>query len=303
MTLRINNNVSANIAHRNLTQNSEAMGKSLERLSSGLKINRGADGPASLVISEYMRAQVSGLEQATRNNEAAVTMVQTAEGALNEVGRLLVDIRQQAIAASNEGTNDEAMREASQQEIENALMAIDRIADNTQFARKKLLKGENSTLTFQVGANAGQTTSVELPSVASQNLGFNVTIQRENGRMVGKTVESVSNGSGFASLADIDVTSTGGAQDSIGMVDAAIQQIATIRGELGAFQKNTLESNLTSLRVAQENLTAAESVIRDTDMASEMATFTRNQIMTQSAMAQLAQANVMPQNVMRLINA
>jgi flagellin len=279
------------------------MGKSLERLSSGLKINRGADGPASLVISEYMRAQVSGLEQATRNNEAAVTMVQTAEGALNEVGRLLVDIRQQAIAASNEGTNDEAMREASQQEIENALMAIDRIADNTQFARKKLLNGENSTLTFQVGANAGQTTSVELPSVASQNLGFNVTIQRENGRMVGKTVESVSNGSGFASLADIDVTSTGGAQDSIGMVDAAIQQIATIRGELGAFQKNTLESNLTSLRVAQENLTAAESVIRDTDMASEMATFTRNQIMTQSAMAQLAQANVMPQNVMRLINA
>jgi flagellin len=250
-----------------------------------------------------MRAQVSGLEQATRNNEAAVTMVQTAEGALNEVGRLLVDIRQQAIAASNEGTNDEAMREASQQEIENALMAIDRIADNTQFARKKLLNGENSTLTFQVGANAGQTTSVELPSVASQNLGFNVTIQRENGRMVGKTVESVSNGSGFASLADIDVTSTGGAQDSIGMVDAAIQQIATIRGELGAFQKNTLESNLTSLRVAQENLTAAESVIRDTDMASEMATFTRNQIMTQSAMAQLAQANVMPQNVMRLINA
>jgi flagellin len=303
MTLRINNNVGANIAHRNLTQNSEAMGKSLERLSSGLKINRGADGPASLVISEYMRAQVSGLEQATRNNEAAVTMVQTAEGALNEVGRLLVDIRQQAIAASNEGTNDEAMREASQQEIENALMAIDRIADNTQFARKKLLNGENSTLTFQVGANAGQTTSVELPSVASQNLGFNVTIERENGRMVGKTVESVSNGSGFASLADIDVTSTGGAQDSIGMVDAAIQQIATIRGELGAFQKNTLESNLTSLRVAQENLTAAESVIRDTDMASEMATFTRNQIMTQSAMAQLAQANVMPQNVMRLINA
>jgi len=303
MTLRINNNVGANIAHRNLTQNSEAMGKSLERLSSGLKINRGADGPASLVISEYMRAQVSGLEQATRNNEAAVTMVQTAEGALNEVGRLLVDIRQQAIAASNEGTNDEAMREASQQEIENALMAIDRIADNTQFARKKLLNGENSTLSFQVGANAGQTTSVELPSVASQNLGFNVTIQRENGRMVGKTVESVSNGSGFASLADIDVTSTNGAQDSIGMVDAAIQQIATIRGELGAFQKNTLESNLTSLRVAQENLTAAESVIRDTDMASEMATFTRNQIMTQSAMAQLAQANVMPQNVMRLINA
>jgi len=303
MTLRINNNVGANIAHRNLTQNSEAMGKSLERLSSGLKINRGADGPASLVISEYMRAQVSGLEQATRNNEAAVTMVQTAEGALNEVGRLLVDIRQQAIAASNEGTNDEAMREASQQEIENALMAIDRIADNTQFARKKLLNGENSTLSFQVGANAGQTTSVELPSVASQNLGFNVTIQRENGRMVGKTVESVENGSGFASLADIDVTSTGGAQDSIGMVDAAIQQIATIRGELGAFQKNTLESNLTSLRVAQENLTAAESVIRDTDMASEMATFTRNQIMTQSAMAQLAQANVMPQNVMRLINA
>ncbi len=300
--LRINNNVSANVAHRNLLQNSEAMSKSLERLSSGVKINKAADGPAALVVSEYMRAQIAGLEQAARNNEAGVTMVQTAEGALNEVARLLVDVRQQAIAAANEGVNDDAMREASQQEIENALSAIDRIAETTQYARKNLLDGSNPSLTFQVGANAGQTVSVELPNMATTNLGFNVTITRDGGEVT-KEVEEISNGSGFTSLADVDVTTTAGAQDALKFVDAAVQQVASLRGELGAFQKNTLESNLTSLRVAQENLTAAESVIRDTDMAAEMAQFTRNQIMTQSSMAQLAQANMLPQNVLRLLNA
>jgi len=295
MSLRINSNISSMNAHRNLVGNNEALGKSLERLSSGMKINRGADGPAALVISEYMRAQVNGLEQATRNNETAVNMVQTAEGALDEVGKLLVSVRQQAVAAANEGTNDPAMREASQQEIENALQSIDRISRDTQFGRKNILDGSNPTLTFQVGANSGQTVTVDVPNMATNQLGFNV-----DPATGAKT--AVANGSNFASLSDVDVTTTLGAQDTINLVDAAIEQVASTRGRLGAFQKNTLESNLNSLRIAQENMQASESVIRDADMAAEMATFTRNQIMTQSAMAQLAQANMNPQNVLRLIN-
>lgn len=295
MSLRINNNISAMNAHRNLVGNNEALGKSLERLSSGMKINRGADGPAALVISEYMRAQVNGLEQATRNNETAVNMVQTAEGALDEVGKLLVSVRQQAVAAANEGTNDPAMREASQQEIENALQSIDRISRDTQFGRKNILDGSNPTLTFQVGANSGQTVTIDVPNMATNQLGFNV-----DPATGAKT--AVANGSNFASLSDVDVTTTLGAQDTINLVDAAIEQVASTRGRLGAFQKNTLESNLNSLRIAQENMQASESVIRDADMAAEMATFTRNQIMTQSATAQLAQANMNPQNVLRLIN-
>lgn len=295
MSLRINNNISAMNAHRNLVGNNEALGKSLERLSSGMKINRGADGPAALVISEYMRAQVNGLEQATRNNETAVNMVQTAEGALDEVGKLLVSVRQQAVAAANEGTNDPAMREASQQEIENALQSIDRISRDTQFGRKNILDGSNPTLTFQVGANSGQTVTIDVPNMATNQLGFDV-----DPATGAKT--AVANGSNFASLSDVDVTTTLGAQDTINLVDAAIEQVASTRGRLGAFQKNTLESNLNSLRIAQENMQASESVIRDADMAAEMATFTRNQIMTQSATAQLAQANMNPQNVLRLIN-
>jgi flagellin len=295
MSLRINNNISAMNAHRNLVGNNEALGKSLERLSSGMKINRGADGPAALVISEYMRAQVNGLEQATRNNETAVNMVQTAEGALDEVGKLLVSVRQQAVAAANEGTNDPAMREASQQEIENALQSIDRISRDTQFGRKNILDGRNPTLTFQVGANSGQTVTIDVPNMATNQLGFDVDPATG-------AKNAVANGSGFASLSDVDVTTTLGAQDTINLVDAAIEQVASTRGRLGAFQKNTLESNLNSLRIAQENMQASESVIRDADMAAEMATFTRNQIMTQSATAQLAQANMNPQNVLRLIN-
>src|SRR6056300_810533 len=141
MSLRINNNVEAMNAHRNLAQNDKMLAKSIERLSSGQKINRGADGPASLVISEGMRSQIASLQQAADNNESAISMVQTAEGALNEVSKLLVDMRQRAVAAANVGINDSNMANASQKEIENALDAIDRISENTQFGSKHLLNG------------------------------------------------------------------------------------------------------------------------------------------------------------------
>tara|TARA_X000000950_G_scaffold102336_1_gene129251 strand:+ start:80 stop:1060 length:981 start_codon:yes stop_codon:yes gene_type:complete len=323
-----------------MINNDKQLSKSIERLSSGQKINRGADGPAALVVSEGMRAQIASLQQAANNNESAISMVQTAEGALNEVSRLLVDMRQRAVSAANVGINDSNMANASQKEIENALDAIDRISENTQFGSKHLLNGsaqvegsvdsekateaaqsvaaqtnedENAdaaaedkesieaaqaaadaagvepgsltkSLAFQVGANKGQMVSVNLPNVATNRLAL-----------------GVDNSSGFNSLADLDVTTGQGAQDAMSVIDKAVEEIAVARGDLGAFQKNTLESNLTSLRIHTENLVAAESTIRDADMAIELAAFTRNQIMTQSATAQLAQANAMPKNVMALL--
>ena len=304
MSLRINNNVESLNAHRHLLNNEKMLTKSLERLSSAQKINRGADGPAALVISEGMRSQIASLHQAADNNESAISLVQTAEGALNEVSTLLVDMRQRAVAAANIGLNDENMVNASQQEIENALDTIDRISTNTQFGSKNLLDGngkaaagvpeaaaeaasagkDSKSLAFQIGANRGQMVSIDLPSVATTEL-----------------AKAVSNQSGFASLADVDVTTGQGAQDAMAVIDTAIEEIAVARGEMGAFQKNTLESNLTSLRIHTENLTAAESSIRDADIAVELAAFTRNQIMTQSATAQLAQANALPKNVMALL--
>ena len=304
MSLRINNNVEALNAHRHLLNNEKMLTKSLERLSSAQKINRGADGPAALVISEGMRSQIASLHQAADNNESAISLVQTAEGALNEVSKLLRDMRQRAVAAANIGLNDENMVNASQQEIENALDTIDRISTNTQFGSKNLLDGsgkaavevpeaaaeaastgkDSKSLAFQIGANRGQMVSIDLPSVATTEL-----------------AKGVSNQSGFASLADVDVTTGQGAQDAMEVIDTAIEEIAVARGEMGAFQKNTLESNLTSLRIHTENLTAAESSIRDADIAVELAAFTRNQIMTQSATAQLAQANALPKNVMALL--
>ena len=290
MSLRINNNVESLNAHRHLINNDKQLSKSIERLSSGQKINRGADGPASLVISEGMRAQIGSLQQAADNNEAAISLVQTAEGALNEVSKLLVDMRQRAVSAANLGINDQNSVNASQKEVENALEAIDRISNNTQFGSKNLLDGSaldadgNPLVSFQIGANQGQIASVSLPNVATNQL-----------------ATGVSNDSGFSSLADLDVTTGKGAEDAMGVIDKAIEEIAVARGDLGAFQKNTLESNLTSLRIHTENLVGAESTIRDADMAVELAAFTRNQIMTQSATAQLAQANSMPQNVMALL--
>ena len=306
MSLRINNNVEALNAHRHLLNNEKMLTKSLERLSSAQKINRGADGPAALVISEGMRSQIASLHQAADNNESAISLVQTAEGALNEVSTLLRDMRQRAVAAANIGLNDENMVNASQQEIENALDTIDRISTNTQFGSKNLLDGngevaagvplaegeaaaeatsKNSKIfAFQIGAEEGQMVSINLPNVATNQL-----------------AKGAVNTSSFASLADVDVTTGQGAQDAMAVIDTAIEEIAVARGEMGAFQKNTLESNLTSLRIHTENLTAAESSIRDADIAVELAAFTRNQIMTQSATAQLAQANALPKNVMALL--
>lgn len=519
MSLRINHNVSALNSWRNLTNTDTQMAKTLEKLSSGYKLNRASDNPAGLVISEQMRAQIGSMEQATGNSEAAISMIQTAEGALNEVSRILVGIRQLSVHAANEGVNDDKMLEADQAEIENALGTIDRIARQAQFGTRFLLDGSNGTsgttigkgikfissgvnatsspadgyklditqiatrakmegarpmtekemleggikfviseggrsveyltrpgenmeslrnqlhlllkqggigvgvdltsddrlalihkeygsdpifnvsvsspgllaekadevqeaqrgvdvagtiggelshgsgqfltaargtkadgtvlqftgemafpqsmeplldedgnplpepppktegpftadqpeieireprpegliegyvqlnnnsLQFQVGPNQGQVSSISLPNTRTTELS--------------KGVDSNSN---FQNLAEIDVRTAQGAQDSIIMVDSAIDLIAATRGDLGAFQKNTLESNLNNLRYATENLVAAESIIRDTDMAKEMSEFTKNQILMTAGTAMLSQANQSPKSVLSLLN-
>lgn len=306
MSLRINNNIESMNAHRNLLMNDRALSKSLERLASGQKINRAADDPAALVISEHMRAQISGMEQAIRNNEVAISLVQTAEGSMNEISSILVSLRQRAISAANVGASDQDMIDANQAEIENALASIDRVVSTTQFGHYRLLDGTNAAKTvtnedgsistqeglrFHVGPNAEHMASTSIRDMSTSALGRAIVPEGE-----------MPNKSNFMSLADIDVRNEQGAQDALAIIDQALTEVASVRGELGAFQKHTLESNLTSLQVAAENMTAAESTIRDTDMAQELATFTRNQIMTQSATAQLAQANAMPQHVLRLLN-
>lgn len=306
MSLRINNNIESMNAHRNLLKNDRALSKSLERLASGQKVNRAADDPAALVISEHMRAQVSGMEQAIRNNEVAISLIQTAEGSMNEISSILVSLRQRAISAANVGASDRDMIDANQAEIENALASIDRVVSTTQFGHYRLLDGTNAAKTttnedgsittkeglrFHVGPNAEHMASTSIRDMSTSQLGRATVVEGE-----------LPNKSNFMSLADIDVRNEQGAQDALAIIDQSLTEVATVRGELGAFQKHTLESNLTSLQVAAENMTAAESTIRDTDMAQELATFTRNQIMTQSATAQLAQANAMPQHVLRLLN-
>ncbi len=527
MTVRVNSNIPAINSHRNLLINNTEQAKVMERLSSGLKINRGADGPAALVISERLRSQTAGLEQAIDNSEAGISLVQTAEAALDEVSASLINARQLAVHAANEAVNDEFMLRANQQEIENILATVNRIAQSTQYGKKNLLdgskgasgvvsgadlefvdatqatkssgatgydvyiaqaacraevggsvpltneiidKGEQITiiegsktvnfhsikgetvetnlnvlsaaikeagldidlirasekgtdpntpqnitlrhqqfgsdytfkvssstegllstksniydtiengldvageingeeatgsgqvltgntgnsnteglairykghslpgdshssntvtesyleqtqaseihrgernrlpqmseaelaecigalagtvtvsqnsLVFQIGSNAEQTTSLALRNMRTSNLGA-----------------GVENLSGFQSLAEIDVTNAAKAQDTMSILDRALEEVSSTRAEIGAFQKNNLKSNLNYLRIAYENVQSAKSIIRDADMAEEMTAFTRNQIMTESATAMLAQANLRGQSVLQLL--
>jgi len=270
MALRINLNTAALNAHRQLQGTDQALAGSIERLSSGFRINRAADDPAGLAISENLRAQVSGLGQAIANSSDAVNMIRTAEGALSEVHSLLRTMRNLALHAANTGAIDTTAAEADQTQMAAAISALDRIANNTQFGNKKLLDGTATGLEFQIGANAGQTTSVDIDSVKAADLG----------------------------VSTIDVTTA--AQAAITAVDAAVSTVSTLRAELGATQRD-LESNMTSLGVAKENIAASESSIRDADMAVEMVTFTRNQILLQAGVAMLTQANAAPQALLALL--
>lgn len=472
MALSVSNNVTSLNAQHNLAKASMGVAKSVEKLSSGLKINRGADGPAALVISEKHRAQIAGLKQAIDNTEKATSVVQTAEGALTEINSLLVKVRTLAIDSANSGVNDDDALAANQAEINNALDTINRIANNTQFGTKKLLDGSagitgtatdadvtflrgtaetqagtyalavttvgeratatagtaqtgnlaadeiltindvtitltagmsqtqvinrineftgqtgvvadnngansetrlytqafgsnssievvsntasavtssgigttaltdtgidiigtiggdtftgvgnvlsansgaakglsvsfaagtgttaNSTVTgaqgnitvtdnsllFQIGANKDQTASVSIQKVNPNGLGLGVS------------------GNQFLSLDEIEVTSASKAQDAIAVIDSAIDDVTNLRGTLGAFQQNTLESTANNLRATLENTVNAESVIRDTDFAEEIANFTKGQVLVQAGTSMLSNANQIPQTILSLL--
>jgi flagellin len=466
------NNPGALNAQHNLGKASNKLNTSIERLSSGLKINRGADGPAALVISEKQRAQISGLKAAIENTDKAVAVVQTAEGALSEINSLLVKVRSLAIDSANTGVNDDDALAANQSEITNALDTINRIANNTQFAQKKLLDGSaglkgtttdtdvtflkatsdtiagtyaaevttvgqranvvagtaqtqalaadetltingvsislsagltraqvqsrinefsgqtgvvaeddttsatstrlrstrwgsaatvqavsnqagaanssgigttqvsdtgvdivgtiggtsftgvgnvltatsgaakglkvslaedsankvntvtgaqgnvtvtNNSLVFQIGANQNQTSTIAIDSVKAVALGIGVA------------------GNQFGSLSDIQVTSAAKSQDALGVIDQAIDEITNLRGSLGAFQGNTLESTASNMRTTLENTVNAESIIRDTDFATEISNFTNGQVLVQAGTSVLSNANQSSQLILSLL--
>ncbi len=467
MSLVIANNVTSLNAQNNLNRATSGLARSIERLSSGLKVNRGADGAAALVISEKQRAQIAGLKQAVDNTEKAVALVQTAEGALNEINSLLVKVRSLALDSANSGVNDDDALAANQAEIDNALDTINRIANNTQFGTKKLLDGSaglsvtttdsdvtyisstsqttggsyavaittaaeranvqngtaqtgnlaaNETLTIngvavtlnaglsqaqvisrineftgQTGVVAednggntrlytqqfGSAASISVQSdvaAAATSSGFGTTAVTDSGVNVAGTIggaaaTGVGNvltsstgpatglkvqianattiasatgaqgnanvtdqalvfqiganqnqtarvaiarvnptslgvgvaGNQFTNLNEISVTNASSAQDAIGVIDAAVDQITNIRGELGAFQGNTLESTANNLRTTLENTINAESVIRDTDFAEEIANFTKQQVLVQAGTSVLSNANQTSQLVLSLL--
>jgi flagellin len=297
MGLRVNNNVAAYNAYRNLSMNDGMLSKSLEKLSSGYRINRAGDDAAGLVISENLRSQVGGLKQANRNAQDGISVVQTAEGALTEVHSMLQRMRDLAVQAGN-GSNSSDSIKASQNEFNELGKAINDIADRTAFNGISLLKGgrttaadttvgAGSTATFQVGANGNETQSVALTDVGTFSL---LSAKSTAGNFVDLAAIS-----GTTYTADSTATAS-----ALTKLDSAIVKVSTFRGTLGAAQ-NRLEHTINNLSVTQENLTASESRIRDTDMALEMTSYTRSQILTQAGTAMLAQANSAPQQVLQLL--
>jgi flagellin len=282
MSLRVNTNVTAFNAYRNLTATDSAVSSSLQKLSSGSRINSAADDASGLVISQNIKAQIGGISQAVSNAQDGISVVQTAEGALTEVASMLQRMRDLSVQAANSGANggySGTAVAAANAEVAQLQAAIDQISSTTQFNGTHLLDGTAGTLTFQVGANSGETLTVSLKSMDSASLGTTT------GGNVGS----------------IDLTSSASAaSDAIKTLDAAISDVSTFRGTLGATQ-NRLQHVVANLSVTQENLSASESRIADTDMASEMTNFSKQQILMQAGTSMLAQANSAPQAVLSLL--
>lgn len=390
MGLSINQNIAAVNSYRNLSNTQNDLSKSLEKLSSGFRINRAADDAAGLAISEGLRSQVGGLKVAARNAQDGISVVQTAEGALTEVHSILQRVRDLSVQAGNDSNNDKA-RANIKTESDSLVAELDRISKSTNFNGTKLLDGTAGTLKFQVGADgdANSQISVDLSganvkaiantlaggdltttgtsfaiadvatvagafsftstnggvekTITTGNLGvagtfdsvegladalrqdasfaqnFSVSVTKDNnGAGTGIVVTALDGGTlaaadnataGTGLAAGVAGTSvTGGlafdtaanAQASTKMLDAQIEKISTARANLGAYQ-NRFEHTIKNVNVAIENLSASESRIRDTDMASEMVSFTRAQILSQAGTAMLAQANQIPQGVLSLL--
>jgi len=396
--MRINQNVMANNASRNLSSTNVMLGKNLEKLSSGFRINRAADDAAGLVVSQGLRAQVSGLKQATRNAQDGISVVQTAEGALNEVHTMLTRMRDLSVQAANSGGNDTAAKAAAQAEIDALATEITRVSDSTRFGGVNLLDGSYGIKTqvsaasagaantgtvaasggsFTISVNSGPAITVTLSSnlntsqtsadtlaadinsalatagsiyagkvdvtstavsgstttntlsisVGGLKTGQSFTLTDGAGTDLadlgissltssqtgaGGTFQIGANANETVSLAigDLDATALGvgalnvttdaGAASAISSLDSAISTVSSTRGQLGALQ-NRFESMINNLQVTTENLSASESRIRDTDMAQEMVSFTKNNVLLQAGTAMLSQANQVPQSILSLL--
>ena len=297
MSLRIYQNVEALNAHRQLAVNQSNLSKSIENLSSGLRINRAGDDAAGLAISEKMRGQIRGLKQAQRNAQDGISLIQTAEGALQEVHAILQRMRELAVQASND-TNTLGERKEIQKDINQLIDEIDLIAKDTEFNTQKLLNGdfETTALVIHIGANAGQKLDINIANMQTTALGTDpegsVDINGLKVADVDSVNEDTTDPGGVLTQADAD--------KAIPNIQDAINQVSAARSKLGAYQ-NRLEHTIANLGTAAENLAAAESRIRDVDMAAEMMEFTKNQILQQAGVAMLAQANMAPQAVLQLL--
>ena len=275
--MRINHNISALNTYRQLNVNTTNGTKSLEKLSSGLRINRAGDDAAGLAISEKMRGQIRGLNQAERNSQDAISLIQTAEGALNETHSILQRMRELAVQAAsdtNTGTTESVATDRAeiQKEIDQLSAEITRISDDTEFNTMKLIDGTFTGKKFQVGANSGQAVTLTIGGMDATDLGVN----------------------------SLNLKGQVNASSAISTINAAIGTVSSERAKLGAMQ-NRLEHTINNLNTTAENLTASEGRVRDVDMAKEMMEFTKNSILQQAATAMLAQANQQPQGVLQLL--
>jgi flagellin len=278
MSIFVNTNISSLNAQRQLSQSEQALNQSFERLSSGFRINSAADDAAGLQISERMTSQIQGLNQAVRNSNDAISLTQTAEGALAETTNSLQRIRQLAVQSQN-GINSSADRTALQKEVSALKTEISRIATDTTFNNLNILDASYSAA-FLVGANSGQTISVNL------------------------SASNIIGGTGFSStglgIGDLSVATFGDASAALVSIDTAISAVGNVRSDLGAIQ-NRFQSTIRNLTNIAENLAGARSQIRDTDFALETAKLTRNQIIQQASILVLTQANQRPQAALSLL--
>jgi len=279
----INHNISAIFGHRTLKFHDWSMNKDMEKLSTGMRINRAGDDASGLAVSEKMRTQISGLRRAEQNTEDGISLIQTTEGYLTETQEIVQRIRVLAVQAAN-GIYTEEDRQQIQVEVSELIDEIDRIASQAEFNKMKLLTGAfarinpTASMWFHMGANMHQRERVFIETMTSAALGLrNPTV-----------------------LTFISISTPGKANAVIGIADDALRSISKQRADLGAYT-NRLEHAAKGLMNAYENIQAAESRIRDTDMAETMTSYTRYQILTQAATAMLAQANTRPQTVMQLL--
>lgn len=332
--MRINTNISAMNTYGRLTNANASKSNSLAKLSSGLRINKAGDDAAGLAISEKMKGQIGGLKQATRNAQDGISLIQTAEGALNETHAILGRMRDLATQGAN-GTLSQDDRGEINKEFDALKKEITRISDTTEFNTKKLLNTENQEFTFQIGANGGQTMSVKIGKMDAEALKLedstdatkNVTLSAKDGDVTDlATLKSDIE----ARQTDVDALNADSTQDeidkaykdlsdakdaltaaqetpgrlnatkAIGVIDEAIKTVSAQRSELGAAQ-NRLSHTVKNLTTTQENLAEANSRIRDVDMAEEMMEFTKNNILSQAATSMLSQANAMPNSVLGLL--